>query len=219
MLFERGANGVEPANNLEELAQCSLPGIAVVVRADAVDQGQAWAASPAQDGHFRFVLGTVGHGAIHYVDNAGAVQQGGQQLALIGESAVVPVLGDKGPDGVDMVRGGHTVSLQPLQGEARALEAGGVHQGVKGPAVHGQRVGLAFAGGAGLQGNGNGVVLREGGHHTGFALVRMPHHGERRCLGHEDSPLVVQGFGCGWSGGRETRTKSLPTRSANRSQG
>ena len=80
------------------------------------------------------------------------------------------------------------MGFQPLQYPPRALETGGVYQGVKDLPIHFQGVGLALAGGAGLQGNGDGIILGQSGNHAGFAFVRVPNDGKRRCLCHKCSP-------------------------------
>ena len=69
------------------------------------------------------------------------------------------MLCDKGSDRVRVVGGGYAVGFKPLQYPPRTLEPRGVHQGVEGLAVHFQRIGLSLAGGAGFQGNGDGIVL------------------------------------------------------------
>ena len=188
MLFERGANGVEFSDDLEELAERRLPGVAVVVGANAVDQRQAGPAGPAQDGHLGFVFGAVGHRTVHHVDDACALNQRGQQFALVGKAAIVPVLGDEGPHGFGVIGGAQAVGLEPFQHPPRPLEPGGVDQGVQGLAVHAQGVGLTLAGGARLQRDGDGVVLGQGGHDTGLALVGMADHGKHRGPGHGPTP-------------------------------
>lgn len=191
MLLEWGANRVETADNLKELAQSSLPGVTVVVGTDAVDQGQARAASPAQDGHFCLVLCAVGHRAVHYVDDPGAFNERSEKLTFIGESAVPLMLCHKGFDGVCVIRGGDTVGFQPLHYPSRPLESGRVDQSVEGLAVHLQRVSLMPACGAGFQGNGNGIVLGQGRHHAGFTLVRVSDDRKRGYPSHDPSPMAV----------------------------
>src|SRR6056297_657251 len=141
MLLEWSANGDEPANNLKELAERGLPGVAAVVGADTVGQCQTRTAGPAQDGHFGFVLSAVGNGAVHHVNDSGTLDQGHQKLAFIGKSAVALMLCDKGSDRIRVVGGGHAVGFKPLKYPPRTLEPRGVHQGIEGLAVHFQRIG------------------------------------------------------------------------------
>src|SRR5690606_4980684 len=91
------------------------------------------------------------------------------------------------------------------QHPARALEPGGVDQLVEQMAVHTQRVALAVTGGARLQGDGDGVVLRKRGDDTRLALVGMADHGEAGSGGHEDT-----------SGARHRRRWGCCRRSTNR---
>ena len=114
MLLKRGANSVELADNLEELAQCGLPGVAVIVLTDTVDQRQARTPGPAQNGHFRLVLGTVGHRAIHHIDDPGTFHDRCQQFTFIDKPVIAPVLEHKSPHGFRVIRGGNAVGFQPL---------------------------------------------------------------------------------------------------------
>ena len=175
---KRGVHRVEIAHDLEVLTQGGAPVRQVVARADAVDQRQAGAAGPAQDFHFRFLLAAVRHRAVHHIENAGALQYRRQQLAFVMETGVVAVLGDEGAHRVRPVRRGQAVGLQPGQHPARALEAGGVDQFVQQPVVHAQRVVAVLPGGARLQGDGDAVVLGQGGDNARLALVGVADHGE-----------------------------------------
>ena len=92
------------------------------------------------------------------------------------------MLGDEGRHGVRAVGGGQAVALQPGQHLARALEAGGVDKLVEGDVVHFHGVAVAVTGGARLHGDGNGVVLGQGGHYTGLALVGVADYGKAGLL-------------------------------------
>src|SRR5690554_5138672 len=96
MLFEWGANGIKHAYNLEELAKCCLPGITVVIETNAIDQRQARAAGPAQNGHLGFMLCAVRYGAVYHIDNAGTLNQRSQQLTLVRKTPVILVLSYEG---------------------------------------------------------------------------------------------------------------------------
>ena len=182
MLFEGGVDRVEAAHDLEILAQGRFPVGTVIVVADLVDQRQAGPAGPAQDVHFRFVFTVVGHRAIHHVDDAGAFHDGTQQLALVVITGIVRMLGDEGRHGFRTVGGGQAVALQPGQHLAGTLEPGSVDQLVEGRVIHLHGVAVAVAGGARLHGDGNGVVLGQGGHHAGLALVGVADHGKAGLL-------------------------------------
>ena len=178
MLFEGGAHRVKTAHDLEILAQGRFPVGTVIVAADLVDQRQAGAAGPAQDVHFRFVFAVVGYRAVHHIDDPRAVHDGSQQLAFIVIARVIPMLGDEGGHGFRAIGGGQAVPLQPGQYLAGTLEPGSVDQLVEGRVIHLHGVTVAVAGGARLHGDGNGVVLGQGGHHAGLALVGVANHGK-----------------------------------------
>src|SRR5690554_2109494 len=95
MLLERGANCIELAYNLKELAKRGVPGVAVIVGPDAVDQRQAGLAGPAQYGHLGLVLGAVWGGAVHHIDDSRTFNQRCQQFTLVSEAAVALMLQNK----------------------------------------------------------------------------------------------------------------------------
>ena len=111
MFFKRGAHRIEAPHDLEILAQRGLPGGAVIIRADLVDQRQAGPAGPAQDVHFRFVFAVIGHRAIHHIDDPGALHDGPQQFTFVVVTRVITVLGHESGHCLRPVRGGQAVAL------------------------------------------------------------------------------------------------------------
>jgi len=192
VLLERRGDGIKPAHNPEILAQCILPAVTVVVAADGIDQREAGPPGPLKNGHFRFIGGAVGHRPVNHIDNAGILLKDGlEQLAFVMELRIIPVLVVECLHGFRPVGCGSTVGFKPGQKLAWALKTGCVDQGVKGVAIDGQRVSMAFAGGARFHRNGNTVILRQRSDDTGFAAIRVADDCETGRFSHDGPPLKV----------------------------
>src|SRR5690606_21679694 len=172
-LAEIRAHRVEDADDREVLAERGAPLLDVVAAADHVDQRHPRPAGPAQDLHLRFVLASVWTAAIDDVEDARAVRDRPQQLALVAKAWIVGVGRQELADDGRALAGAAVVRLEPGERLARTLEARRVDQLVERLAVEPERIDARVHGRAGMRRDRDRLVLGQRRDDAALAFVRV----------------------------------------------
>ena len=197
MLLEGREQGVEGTHQGKELLQGGAP--LAIVAADGtpvgIEQGQARLGGPGQQGQLGLELGAEGLVSVHHIDDAGTVEDGRQQGAIVTKARVVPVRGDEFRQQPRPRGGVPGPCLAPGQHLPGALEPGGVHQFIKHRIVQQELVAVGLAGGAAHRRDGDVVVLHQGGHQARLALIRVSHHREPWPAAQRSPPRITSTSG------------------------
>jgi hypothetical protein len=181
---EAGVMGVELAGEIEGFAEVLFPILCEIgVFGEVIDEGEAGAAGPAEDFHFVEEIGAEGFGCVDDVDDAGAVEDGGEEFAFVGEFVLVAVLADELADGID-AGGGIAFGMmgfEPGEGGGGVGDAGGIDEFDEGVAVDDEGDVLGVGGFAGGGADADAGIIRfldEGGEDGGLAFVDAADDGE-----------------------------------------
>ena len=177
---EVGPHGIEDAHDREVLRERRAPLRNVVAGRDQIDQCHARPPGPAQHFHLGFVLPPVRPAAVDDIQNAGALDDGFQELALVLKARIVLVRLRELRDHGCALAGAAVVRLEPRERLARALKTRRVDELVEHLAVEPHRIGTRVRRRSGVRRDRDRVILGERRDDAALAFVGMADDREAR---------------------------------------